>query len=85
MLILEDDEYRAPTDDVDALDDNAIDANDTGEAALSDNDVDVMEAESITEKKSRKNKEGTKAKGNQISIELGYNQWMQDNIWLTGK
>ena len=85
MLILDDDACRATTDDVDASGDITDDTDNTDEAVLSDNDVDVLEAESTTRRKSRKKKEDTKAKDNQISMELGYNRWMRDNIWLAGK
>jgi len=79
MLILDDDACRATTDDVDDV------ADDADEAVLSDDDVDALEAGLTTRRLSRKRKEGTKTKDNQISMELGYNRWMRDNIWLAGE
>ena len=52
---------------------------------LSDEEANVMEVGSTTGNKSRKKKEGTKAKNNQIAIELGYNRWMRDNIWSASR
>ena len=79
MLILDDDACRATTDDVDDV------ADDADEAVLSDDDVDALAAQSTTRRPSRKKKADTKANDNQISMELGYNRWMRDNIWLAGE
>ena len=85
MLILDDDTCWASTNDVDASCDISDNANGANKALLSDEDVDAMEAESTTRKKSRTKKEGAKAKDNQIAMELGYNRWMRRDIWLAGK
>ena len=76
MLILDNDACRAPTKDVDASGDITNDADNINEGVLSGDDVDALEAESTTRRKSRKKKEGTEAEDNQISMELGYNHWM---------
>jgi hypothetical protein len=73
------------TDDVNALGDIAAVTDDADETVLSDEDVDAMEAESTTRKKSRKKKEDTIVKDKQLSIKLGYTHWIRDNMWLAGK
>ena len=86
MLILDDDACRATTDDTEALRDIAADAENAHDALLSDDDVDAPADESTTRRKSRRNKkEGTKANDNEISMKLGYNRWMRDNIWVAGE
>ena len=65
------------TDDVNALGDIAAVTDDADETVLSDEDVDAMEAESTTRKKSRKKKEDTIVKDKQLSIKLGYTHWIR--------